>query len=45
MQLCGIYHLAPASEASWHKCARYVIDFARANGERLEVEPSLQSLL
>ncbi|MCE1115123.1 dTDP-4-dehydrorhamnose reductase [Pseudomonas sp. NMI795_08] len=37
-QLCGIYHLAPAGETSWHEYARYVIEFARINGERLEVK-------
>jgi dTDP-4-dehydrorhamnose reductase len=36
--LCGIYHLAPAGETSWHAYASYVIDFARANGEVLAVE-------
>lgn len=37
-QLCGIYHLVPAGETSWHAYAAYVIDFARANGELLAVE-------
>lgn len=37
-ELCGIYHLAPAGEVSWHAYARFVIDFARANGEALAVE-------
>ncbi|WP_054086456.1 MULTISPECIES: dTDP-4-dehydrorhamnose reductase [Pseudomonas syringae group] len=37
-ELCGIYHLAPAGEVSWHAYAQYVIDFARANGEPLAVE-------
>ncbi|MNO26534.1 dTDP-4-dehydrorhamnose reductase [compost metagenome] len=36
--LCGIYHLAPAGEASWHEYATYVIEFARENGESLAVE-------
>jgi len=35
--LCGIYHLAPAGETSWHEYATYVIEFARANGESLAV--------
>jgi dTDP-4-dehydrorhamnose reductase len=35
---CGIYHLAPAGETSWHAYASYVIEFARANGEQLAVE-------
>lgn len=35
--LCGIYHLAPAGETSWHEYATYVIEFARTNGERLAV--------
>uniref|UniRef100_A0A7C1XAR6 dTDP-4-dehydrorhamnose reductase n=1 Tax=Pseudomonas graminis TaxID=158627 RepID=A0A7C1XAR6_9PSED len=37
-ELCGIYHLAPTGETSWHAYASYVIDFARANGEVLAVE-------
>ncbi|RMS14765.1 dTDP-4-dehydrorhamnose reductase [Pseudomonas coronafaciens pv. coronafaciens] len=37
-ELCGIYHLAPAGEVSWHAYAQYVIDYARANGEPLAVE-------
>ena len=37
-ELCGIYHLAPAGETSWHAYANYVIDFARAHGEVLVVE-------
>lgn len=37
-ELCGIYHLAPAGETSWHAYASYVIEFARAKGERLAVE-------
>ncbi|RAU39459.1 MULTISPECIES: dTDP-4-dehydrorhamnose reductase [unclassified Pseudomonas] len=36
--LCGIYHLAPAGETSWHAYASYVIEFARANGEPLAVQ-------
>jgi len=36
-ELCGIYHLAPAGETSWHAYATFVIEFARANGERLAV--------
>lgn len=36
-ELCGIYHLAPAGETSWHAYASYVIDFARAHGEVLAV--------
>ena len=37
-ELCGIYHLAPAGETSWHAYATYVIEFARANGELLMVD-------
>lgn len=37
-ELCGIYHLAPAGETSWHAYAQYVIDLARANNEVLAVE-------
>ncbi|WDY59340.1 dTDP-4-dehydrorhamnose reductase [Pseudomonas sp. PSKL.D1] len=36
--LCGIYHLAPTGETSWHAYATYVIEFARHNGETLAVE-------
>ncbi|MDH0748971.1 dTDP-4-dehydrorhamnose reductase [Pseudomonas sp. GD03842] len=36
--LCGIYHLVPAGETSWHAYASYVIEFARANGEPLAVQ-------
>jgi dTDP-4-dehydrorhamnose reductase len=36
--LCGIYHLAPAGETSWHAYAKYVIEFAREKGELLAVE-------
>jgi len=36
--LCGIYHLAPAGETSWHAYATYVIASARAHGEPLAVE-------
>lgn len=37
-ELCGIYHLTPTGETSWHAYATYVIDFARANGEVFAVE-------
>lgn len=37
-ELCGVYHLAPAGEVSWHAYAQYVVDFARANGEQLAVQ-------
>ena len=37
-ELCGIYHLAPAGETSWHAYATFVIEFARANGELLMVD-------
>jgi dTDP-4-dehydrorhamnose reductase len=33
----GIYHLAPAGETSWHDYAKFVIDFAKAQGEKLVV--------
>lgn len=36
--LCGVYHLAPAGETSWHEYATYVIATAREHGERLAVE-------
>jgi dTDP-4-dehydrorhamnose reductase len=36
-ELCGVYHLAPAGETSWHAYATYVIEFARAHGELLTV--------
>ena len=37
-QLCGIYHLAPAGEVSWHAYAQYIVDYARVLGEQLAVE-------
>lgn len=37
-ELCGIYHLAPAGEVSWHAYAKFVIEFARAAGEPLAAE-------
>jgi dTDP-4-dehydrorhamnose reductase len=37
-ELCGIYHLAPSGETSWHAYATYVIEFARDKGESLAVE-------
>jgi len=37
-ELCGIYHLAPAGETSWHAYASFVIEVARAQGEVLAVE-------
>ncbi|WP_341961927.1 dTDP-4-dehydrorhamnose reductase [Pseudomonas sp. RC10] len=37
-ELCGLYHLAPSGETSWHAYAKYVIEFAQANGELLAVE-------
>lgn len=37
-ELCGIYHLAPAGETSWHAYATYVIDFAQSKGELLAVK-------
>lgn len=37
-RLCGIYHLAPAGQTTWYDYATYVIEFARAAGERLIVE-------
>lgn len=37
-QLCGIYHLAPTGEVSWHAYAQYTIDYARVLGEQLAVQ-------
>ncbi|RRV08483.1 dTDP-4-dehydrorhamnose reductase [Pseudomonas sp. v388] len=37
-ELCGIYHLAPAGEVSWHAYAEFAINFARIQGEPLAVE-------
>lgn len=37
-ELCGVYHLAPAGEVSWHAYAEFAINFARAHGEPLAVE-------
>lgn len=33
----GIYHLAPAGETSWYEYAKFVIDFAKEQGEALVV--------
>jgi dTDP-4-dehydrorhamnose reductase len=37
-ELCGVYHLVPAGEVSWHAYAEFAINFARAHGEPLAVE-------
>ena len=37
-ELCGVYHLAPAGEVSWHAYAKFAINFARSHGEPLAVE-------
>lgn len=37
-ELCGIYHLAPSGETSWHAYATFVIEWAREHGEALMVE-------
>lgn len=37
-RLAGLYHLAAAGEASWCDYARFVIEQARASGERLAVQ-------
>jgi dTDP-4-dehydrorhamnose reductase len=36
-ELRGIYHLASQGETSWYSYAKYIIDFARANGEQMAV--------
>ncbi|WP_312999883.1 dTDP-4-dehydrorhamnose reductase [Pseudomonas sp.] len=36
-ELAGLYHLAAAGEVSWHGYASHVIDYAKAQGEKLAV--------
>ncbi|WP_411960588.1 dTDP-4-dehydrorhamnose reductase [Pseudomonas mandelii] len=36
-ELSGLYHLAASGEVSWHGYATHVIEFAKANGEKLVV--------
>ncbi len=36
-ELSGLYHLAASGEVSWHGYATHVIEFAKANGEKLAV--------
>jgi len=37
--LCGTYHCVAAGETSWFDYARFVIDWARANGQSVKVAP------
>jgi dTDP-4-dehydrorhamnose reductase len=37
-ELAGLYHLAADGEVSWHNYAKYIIEFARANGEHFAVK-------
>ena len=37
--LGGLYHLVAAGETTWHGYARFVIDFARKNGQQLKTIP------
>lgn len=37
--LMGLYHLVAAGETSWHEYARFVIEWARANGQAIKVAP------
>jgi len=38
-ELAGLYHLSAAGETSWHRYARYVIDWARQRGHPVKVAP------
>lgn len=38
-ELGGLYHAVAGGETSWHAYARHVIEFARARGTPLRVEP------
>jgi dTDP-4-dehydrorhamnose reductase len=38
-ELGGLYHLVAAGETTWHGYARFVIDFARKNGQQLKTIP------
>lgn len=36
-ELAGLYHLVASGETSWHDYARFVIEWARANGQPIKV--------
>jgi dTDP-4-dehydrorhamnose reductase len=38
-KLCGLYHCTAAGETSWFGYARFVIEWARAHGQALELAP------
>ncbi len=38
-EVAGTYHAAAAGETSWHDYARFVIEFARAQGQAIRVAP------
>jgi dTDP-4-dehydrorhamnose reductase len=38
-QLAGLYHLIAGGETHWHAYARFVIEWARANGVPIQVAP------
>jgi len=37
--LLGLYHLVAAGQTNWHDYARFVIEWARANGQAIKVAP------
>jgi dTDP-4-dehydrorhamnose reductase len=37
--LAGLYHLAAGGETTWHRYARHVIEWARAQGQAVRVAP------
>ena len=38
-ELAGTYHLAASGETTWHGYARFVVEWARAAGQRIKVQP------
>lgn len=38
-EIAGLYHLVAAGETSWFGYARFVLDFARESGLKLNIEP------
>jgi dTDP-4-dehydrorhamnose reductase len=38
-ELCGLYHVVAGGETNWHGYARFVIEWARAQGQAIRVAP------